>query len=545
MSPHQTIAHYRIVSKLGEGGMGEVWRARDTKLNRDVAIKVLPATLAGNAQYMARFEREAQTLAALNHPNIASVYGVEQGAIVMELVDGETLAQRIARGPIPLDEVLPIARQIAEGLEAAHERGIVHRDLKPANVKITSSGVVKLLDFGLAKAEQENAAAAGAPNSISPTLSLEMTQAGYILGTAAYMSPEQAAGKPVDKRADVWAYGVVLYELLMGRQLFGGDNVSHILAGVLKDPIDLSPIPQTLRPLLARCLDRDVRTRLRDIGEARIWLSRPQPEPAAVAAAPAAALRRAWVATGVCALCLAVPALIHFREEATKPPGPVRFEVAVPPSVFVGRSVSLSPDGSTMAWSDAANIYLRAIDGFEPRVLTAGALLGQLFWSPDSKQLGFLADGRLKRIPVAGGPAQTICERVRILGTVWTKDDMLIMGGDARGLLRVPVSGGKPEPVKLTGVPGNVTSFSFPVLLPRGNRLLFTAVKSQGPSVVLVADFQSDGSLVVSRELIIAEHGVQYFTDAAGRGHLLFVRDAGLIAQAFDADSATLSGEPW
>jgi serine/threonine-protein kinase len=272
MTPQHSIGHYRIVSKLGEGGMGEMWRATDTRLNRDVAIKVLPPALTNDAQYMARFEREAQTLAALNHPNIAAIYEIEQGAIVMELVEGDTLADRIARGPVPLDEALPLARQIAEGLEAAHERGIVHRDLKPANMKITPAGLVKLLDFGLAKTAGEAAAAApGVSPTISPTLSLAMTQAGMILGTAAYMAPEQARGKPVDKRADIWAFGVVLYEMLTGRQLFGGgETVTDTLASVVKDAPDLQALPAATPPhiqrLLDLCLRKDASKRLRDIG---------------------------------------------------------------------------------------------------------------------------------------------------------------------------------------------------------------------------------------------------------------------------------------
>src|SRR3954452_20892935 len=276
LSPGARLGHYEITGPLGAGGMGEVWRARDTKLGRDVAIKVLPAAMADDAQYMARFEREAQTLASLNHPNIATVYGVEQGALVMELVEGADL-----HGPLPVDEVIPIARQIAEGLESAHESGIIHRDLKPANIKLTPAGIVKILDFGLAKPSGElSAAAASANPTISPTLSLTMTEAGVILGTAAYMSPEQARGKPLDKRADIWSYGAVIYELLTGTRLFAGETLTDTIAAVMTLEPDWNALPVNTPPrvrrLLERCIRRDPRQRLRDIGEARVLLGEPE-----------------------------------------------------------------------------------------------------------------------------------------------------------------------------------------------------------------------------------------------------------------------------
>jgi len=275
MTPHQSIAHYRILSKLGEGGMGAVYRATDTKLNRDVAIKVLPPALAEDAARMQRFEREAQMLASLNHPNIAAIYGVEQGAIVMELIEGEEL-----KGPLPIDTVISYARQLSAALEAAHEKGIIHRDLKPANIKVTLDGVLKVLDFGLAKATESGDAATSVSPTMSPTLSLAMTQAGMILGTAAYMAPEQARGKTVDKRADIWAFGVVLYEALTGKPLFaGGDTLTDTIAAVVTREPDWSALPAEtpphLRRLLERCLRKDPKQRLRDIGDARIALETP------------------------------------------------------------------------------------------------------------------------------------------------------------------------------------------------------------------------------------------------------------------------------
>src|SRR5436190_10492692 len=300
------LGPYEITGPIGAGGMGEVYRAHDSKLARDVAIKVLPAVFAGDAQYMARFEREAQVLASLNHPNIAAVYGIEQGALVMELVAGQTLDELIGNGALPIEEALPIARQIAEGLEAAHDRGIVHRDLKPANVKITPAGVVKLLDFGLAKAADEVAPAAS-QLTISPTLSMAMTQAGMILGTAAYMSPEQARGKPVDRRSDIWAFGVVLYEMLTGRALFAsGETVTDVIAAVVTREPDWSALPTSVPPhirrLLERCLRKDVKTRLQAIGGARIAIDEPAVTSSAITAPSKA--RHALLAWAVAAVAI-------------------------------------------------------------------------------------------------------------------------------------------------------------------------------------------------------------------------------------------------
>src|SRR5215471_15125548 len=270
MSPELVIADYRVTAKLGAGGMGEVWRARDTKLNRDVAIKILPPAFAEDADRMARFQREAQVLASLNHPNITAIYGVEERALIMELVEGLTLAERIAQGPVPLEEAIEIAKQTADALEAAHEKGVVHRDLKPANIKVKPDGHVKVLDFGLAKATSSNAAA---PHPLSSsTMTMRDTQMGAILGTAAYMSPEQARGQTVDKRADIWALGLVLYEMLTGRPLFSGLTVSDTLAGVLKGELDLTAVPSSVRPVVERCLRRDPRRRWRDIGDMRVAL---------------------------------------------------------------------------------------------------------------------------------------------------------------------------------------------------------------------------------------------------------------------------------
>jgi len=355
----ESIAHYRITAKIGEGGMGEVYRATDTKLSREVAIKVLPAAVARDPDRLARFEREAKVLAALNHPNIAAIYGLEETgnngrAIVMELVEGPTLAERIASGLIPLDESLKIAAQIADGMEAAHEKGIVHRDLKPANVKASHEGIVKVLDLGLATALPGGDREAS-DTANSPTLTMGATSAGVILGTASYMSPEQASGRRVDKRADIWSFGVVLWEMLTGRRLFdGGETVSHTLADVLRAPIDFDKLPAStpapIRDLLKRCLDRDVKTRLRDIGEARVAISRvgQAVAPPVVETAPSRSRFGIgnWAAAAVLVVALGALAFVHFRET---PPleHALRYNIA-PPEGGTVHSFAVSPDGRTV-----------------------------------------------------------------------------------------------------------------------------------------------------------------------------------------------------
>jgi len=417
MTPGDRLGPYEIVGKLGAGGMGEVYRARDSKLNRDVAIKVLPAAFSSDAQYMARFEREAQVLASLNHPNIATVYGIEQRALVMELVEGADLA-----GPIAMEEAIPIARQIALGLEAAHERGIVHRDLKPANIKITPAGVVKILDFGLAKvAGEATAASAAVSQTMSPTMSLAMTQAGMILGTAAYMSPEQARGKPVDKRADVWAFGVVLYEMLTGRQLFGGgETVTDTLASVVKDAPDLTALPPGtppyLRALLERCLRKDVNTRLRDIGEARIVLENP---PAAVAELPASPAPRSAVRWSLVAAAAIVSVSGAFwagwRMAHPAAAALVRLNVELAADAIPGRHTSaiLSPDGERVVFpvrldDGTTQLATRLLNDGKTVRLTGTESGVDPFLSPDGHWIGFFASGKLKKVAVQGGATYSV-----------------------------------------------------------------------------------------------------------------------------------------
>ena len=412
----QKISHYTIVEQLGKGGMGEVYQAKDQKLGRDVAIKVLPEEFARDADRVARFQREAKLLASLNHPNIAAIYGLEEsrGAnfLVLELVEGETLADQLKRGPIPVEESLKLALHIAEALEAAHEKGVIHRDLKPANIKVTPEGKVKVLDFGLAKAFAGEQADLNLSNS--PTMSNAATQQGIILGTAAYMSPEQARGRAVDKRTDIWAFGVVLYEMLTGKRLFGGDTISDTLAAVLRAEPEWELVPAKARRLLRNCLQKDPKKRLADISDSRLLLEE-APESATVSK------RRPWLAWSVAALFLIttlVVSLIHFRE--VQPVAvPLRFQIPAPEKVSIsGRGVSLSPDGRRLAFygTDAdgvMRIWVRPLDLLEARPLldTEGSNSSwYFFWSPESRFIVFGAEGKLKKIDVSGGPAQTLCD---------------------------------------------------------------------------------------------------------------------------------------
>ena len=403
MSPAPlSIAHYRITAKLGEGGMGAVYRATDTKLNREVAIKVLPESLANDPDYLARFRREAQILASLNHPNIAIIHGIEEKALVMELVPGQTLEERLTPAGLPLDEALAIARQIAEALEAAHEKGVIHRDLKPANVKVTPEGVVKVLDFGLAKATDPVSSVSSAN---SPTITMRATQAGVIMGTAAYMAPEQAAGKAVDRRADIWSFGALLYEVLAGRKLFQGDTVSQTLASVLKDPIDceIAQAPPPIRRLLARCLDRNPKTRLRDIGEARIAIDRFLADPS-TEIAPTTTRARGHIWLWALAALLAVVAAWGWLHT---PPATPRQQVTRW-SVTGAICGELSRDGSRIAYFHGGAVMVRKMDQLEATPLIGAVRVIPYAFSPDGEWLAFAYQGQLKKIPVAGGTAITI-----------------------------------------------------------------------------------------------------------------------------------------
>ncbi len=484
MKPEQKIGGYRILSPLGAGGMGEVWRAEDEKLGREVALKMLPGEFAGDAERMARFEREAKVLASLNHPNIATLFGLETitsgtgrrdrtGStanpdesdssrpqdlktsgpttfLVMELVEGEDLSERIARGAIPIDETVSIARQIAEALEAAHEAGIVHRDLKPANIKLRPDGTVKVLDFGLAKAWESQTADSSL--SLSPTMTQHATAAGLILGTAAYMSPEQAAGTAADQRADIWAFGVVFWEMLTGHKLFEGETVSHVLASVLKDEVELDELPDStpprLRELIARCLQRKPRQRLQAIGDARIVLEDYERDPESFAAPVPGADREAvgstrsrsvipWVvaavatvlflATGWMATRPQVDDRIVLRAEIPPPDGTVYSLQAIAPS-----AAQISPDGSRIVFGTANEdgkrlLWIRRIQDAAARPLPGTEGGAYPFWAPDSRHVGFFAaDGKLRKIDTSGGPPVTICVARNGKGGAWNENGEIL-----------------------------------------------------------------------------------------------------------------------
>jgi Tol biopolymer transport system component len=545
MSPGLSVAHYRITVKLGEGGMGEVWRATDTKLNRDVAVKVLPDAFAADPDRLTRFTREAQVLASLNHPNIAAIYGVEERALVLEFVDGPTLAERIAAGPIPVDQALPITRQIAEALEYAHERGIIHRDLKPANVKITPEGRVKVLDFGLAKAMASEASMAGRPEA-SPTLTMRATMAGVILGTAAYMSPEQARGEPVDKRADVWAFGVVLWEILTGKRLFEGRTISDVLAAVIRDEPDLTLVPAKVRPLLNRCLAKDPARRLRDIGDA-MGIIENTPESIVV---PRNWLP--WAVAAVLLVALGIILLIHSREEPQRAVEAVRFQIFPPPNAHFEGAFNLSPNGRWLALNAVgANgrraLWLRSFDSGESRPLPGTEGARAVVWSPDSRFLAFQVQNQLKKTAIAGGPAQLVADGTNtVIGGAWTRDGEIIFGDASSGVWRVPATGGLATPLTRIDTARQENAHMLPSLLPDQRHFVYlrrsTSTEYTGIYIGFLGAKPEEQD---SKRLLKTLTGAAYVpaADSVTKGYLLFLRDSALMAQPFDTARLTLAGE--
>jgi serine/threonine-protein kinase len=475
-----SIAHYRVTSLLGAGGMGEVYRATDSKLGRDVALKVLPAAFAQDAERMARFQREAQVLASLNHTNIASIYGIEESggirALVMELVEGPTLADRIAQGAITLDEALPIAKQVAEALEYAHERGIIHRDLKPANVKLRPDGAVKILDFGLAKALDESPAQQDI--SASPTLTIGATKAGMILGTAAYMSPEQARGRPVDKRSDIWSFGCVLFEMLSDKQCFPGETASDSMAAILAKEPDWDALPpgSPVR-LLRRCLEKDPKRRLRDIGDAFV-----EAEPAT----PMEAVRtKSWRQPLVWALLLvaltsSIVALTLWTRFSSPSKMVARLVIPLPPNQELTDFPAISPDGRLVAYAsrqgtEEPQLYLRDLNSFEANPVSGSSGARQPFFSPDGRWVGFFAHGQLLKTAVAGGSPTKLADAAAPMGGTWNEDDTIIFtSGFNSGLLRVPASGGTPESLTKPDGAGAGLGHAWPQALPGGRSVIFT-----------------------------------------------------------------------
>jgi len=560
------VGPYEILAPLGAGGMGEVYRARDTKLNRLVAIKVLPEGFAADVDRLARFTREAQTLAALNHPHIAQIYGIEQHALVMELVEGEDLSALIARGPIPLSDALPIARQIAEALEAAHDVGIIHRDLKPANIKVRADGTVKVLDFGLAKA-MDPGGAGSQDVANSPTLTGHATQLGMILGTAAYMSPEQARGKAVDRRADIWAFGVVVFEMLTGRRMFAGDEVTDVLAAVLRQEIEWTALPAAaplrLRRLLERCLDRDVKQRLRDIGEARVEIAKIEsgaPDsvsgviPAAATSTPARSWRRAlpWAIAGLGTVAASIIAVQHFGEERLTG-ALTRFTVA-PPSGASRQALEffeVAPDGHAVAFMATAadgrsRIFIRRFDETDARAVAGTENGARPFWSADSRSLGFTKEGALYRTGLDDSGPRRLCAIPGVVessaearsGGTWGRRGVIVFTAPDGRLFQVPDSGGTPAPLTELDVRSGEGLHASPSFLPDGRHVLFLALTASATrGVVWAVSIDNPDRIRVAE----SSGGAVY---AAGELLTTTAPPRALMAQAFDPERLTLSGGP-
>ena len=564
LSTGSRLGPYEILATLGAGGMGEVYRSHDTKLGRDVALKTLPDSFARDPDRVARFKREAQVLASLNHPHIGAIYGLEESGatqfLVLELVDGETLADRIAGlretgQRMPLAEAMAIARQIADALEAAHERGIVHRDLKPANIALTANDDVKVLDFGLAKALDAAVSGVGEVGGVthSPTLTLNATQAGVILGTAAYMSPEQAKGRAADKRSDVWSFGCVLFEMLTGTRAFEGEDVSDTLATILKGQPEWSrlpsDVPTSIRLLLTRCLERDRKLRIADISVVRYVLGEPLAAAATPAASGTASPRFRWagaVAAAAAAFIAAAGGWILKPSTAAPARTPTRFTVAVPADLpFDSLSASrhllaLSPNGARLAYVAGGQILQRAMDQLDS-LPVRGTNEGPLepVFSPDSQWIAYFAAGHLKKIPVGGGAPTTLSDMAAPMGMSWTGDRLLY--GDLAGIYEVSSTGGTPKLI-VTADRKAGEVLHGPQLLPGGESVLFTV----GKAGAVVDRWSSAQIAVQSLKTGVRKIVMRGATDAryASSGHLVFGRDGGLYGNRFDLDRIELTGEP-
>ncbi len=545
------LGHYEVLSLVGTGGMGEVYRARDMQLKRDVALKVLPSVFASDPDRLARFQREAELLASLDHPNIGQIYGIAQAgrdwALVLALIEGPTLADHIAKGPLAVDDVIAYAKQIVAAMEYAHEQGVIHRDLKPANIKVTPEGVVKVLDFGLAKALDQRAAAASLTPENSPTLTMGATQAGVIMGTAAYMSPEQAVGKGADRRADIFSFGVVLFEMLSGTRAFKGESAGETLAAVVKDVPDWTALPAGtpvhLRVLLERMLHKDRRQRLQAIGEARIALETPDRSEPAAATVPAQS-RHGWVVAGVLAVGLAAASWIAYNATRPAPLRPlIRLNAEIAAETPLARTaggnmLALSPDGARLA------LTLRAADGkvrlhtrllhqsqVTPLTGTDGAAFP--FFSPDGEWIGFFADGKLKKIAVEGGAAVTLCDAPSTRGGSWGDDGNIIAAlEEATVLSRVPSAGGTPVPV--TKLASGEVTHRWPQVLPGSQAVLFTAATHRNnyeEATIEVISLQTGERKTVAR----GGFSPRYLPALTGAGHLIYLDQSTLFAAPFDA----------
>ena len=570
--------HFDVTGVLGAGGMGEVYRARDTRLNRGVALKILPEAFAADADRLARFQREAELLASLNHPNIAQIYGIEEEedgtrALVLELVDGPTLEERIAEGRIPLDDALAIATQIADALEAAHEAGVIHRDLKPANVKVRADGTVKVLDFGLAKA-LGTAPEPRDPHA-SPTMATAATRMGVIVGTAAYMSPEQARGRAIDRRTDVWAFGAVLFEMLTGRRAFAGDDVTTTLAEVIKSEpawATLSgDVPPAVSGVLRRCLQKDPKERLRDIGDVRLGLLGAFEDPerhAAARSASGAALpasgaapseagggwKRHWVGLAGAAVVIAAVAVGPAVWIAPPPPPsvafPVRFTIPAAPNMVP--FVEVSPDGRHLAYLESdegreARLWVHSLESGRARELAVADTSGfTVFWSPDSRFLAFSEAGALRRIDLASESVDTVCDAPRLFGGSWHDDGVIVFGG-LSGIMQVPAAGGTPVPLTTVDTARGEIAHAAPRFLPGGRHFLYLRASSDSDvSGIYVGALGVEPAAQNPTRLVATRQDAAYAPPVGPgtTGHLLVLQGDRLLAQPFDEVSLDLAGSP-
>ncbi len=561
LSAGTRLGPYEVITAIGAGGMGEVYRARDSKLNRDVALKVLPFSVAQDPDRIARFRREAQVLAALNHPNIAHIHGFEEGrlagpdqtgeahALVMELVEGPTLADRIAQGPIPLAEALPIARQIAEALEAAHDQGIVHRDLKPSNIKVRDDGTVKVLDFGLAKALGPDSVVSAGDVMHSPTLTARATQLGVILGTAAYMSPEQAKGRQVDRRTDIWAFGVVLFEMLTGRRGYDAEDISETLAAVLTREVDWTALPvetpARLKALVRDCLVRDPKQRLRDIGEARRELQKMidgAPEPAgtpAAAAAPAWKRLLPWAITAAALLVAGVSTTIALRPAPEPPRIVTRAETVLKDFSAI---INISNDGTKVAYTVAGGpsttyLALRMMDQFEAKAIPGTEGGAWPVFSPDGQWIAYsdIAGTKIRKIPLTGGTSISLCDGSFAFGATWGGDNTIVFAG-TKGLMKVADGGGTPVSLTTVDESKGETAHRRPQFLPGGRQLLFTAQMKDanvGPQFA-VLDLATGAYRTIARGGINGRYVMS--------GHLAYMRGGTVFAMPFDLKTMAAIG---
>ena len=552
LSVGEKLGPYEILALIGKGGMGEVYRAHDSRLNRDVAIKV------SNAQFTERFTREARAIAALNHTNICHLYDVGPNYLVMEYVEGPDL-----RGPLDFGDALPIIQQLIDGIEAAHEKNIVHRDLKPANIKITPEGVVKILDFGLAKAMEPPPSEEGDPAN-SPALTIGATAAGAILGTAAYMAPEQAKGKAADKRSDIWSFGVVLYEMLTGQRLFQGESAVEILGGVLNKEPDLSAAPQRVHKLLRWCLEKDRKQRLASISDVRRLLNRDREgaEPATLTARSHS--RLGWVAWGVAGLLLATTlgvSIVHFREQPSPAPEPARFQIPVPDKATLAGfpNPTISPDGRRVVFQaiteGGTRLWVRALGQLEPRPLAGTeGVTGLQFWSPDSRFIAFGLQGTLKKVEASGGPPQSLCSLPgTLLGGLWTGDGRIVFATLTTGLFQVAAAGGAASPATVLDPKRQEAYHAYPALLPDSRHFLYMrntgSAETRGVYLgTLGGGTAHPGPEQQAPKRLLADASSAVFAPSPdprvpGDGYVLFSREGTLMAQPFDGQRLAFSGD--